>query len=203
SVKPDQLSEKDRPQIYEAFDQAPDNAMSFVLRVAGDPMSQVSALRQVVQSVDSQVAVVDPQTLEVLVSESTALPRFRTLLLGLFAALALVLASVGLYGVMSYSVAQRTHEMGIRMALGAQPRQILLLVVREGMTLVAAGIATGIAGALFFSRVMENLLFGIGPHDFTTIVSVAIFLALIALLACYVPARRATEVDPLVALRYE
>ncbi len=203
SVKPDELSQKDRPQIYEPFDQAPDNAMTFVLRVAGDPMSQVGAVRQAVQSLDSQIAVVDPRTLEDLVSESTALPRFRTLLLGLFAALALLLASVGLYGVMSYSVAQRTHEMGVRMALGAQPRQILLLVVREGMTLVAAGIAVGIAGAMFLSRVLENLLFGIGPRDTVTIVSVAFFLALIALLACYLPARRATEVDPLVALRYE
>ncbi len=203
SVKPDALSQKDRPQVYEPFDQAPDNAMSLVLRVAGDPTGEVSAVRSVVQSVDSQVAVVDPETLEDLVSESTALPRFRTLLLGLFAALALVLASVGLYGVMSYSVAQRTHEMGVRMALGAQPRQILLLVVREGMTLVAAGIVVGVIGALFFSRVMENLLFGIGPRDFTTIVSVAAFLATVALLACYLPARRATQVDPLVALRYE
>jgi putative ABC transport system permease protein len=129
--------------------------------------------------------------------------RFQMLLLALFAALALVLACVGLYGVISYAVAQRTHEIGVRMALGAQSRDVLSLVIRQGMVLTIAGLLVGIAVGLAATRVMTDMLFGVTATDAVTFVSAGVLLVIVAFLACYVPARRATKVDPLVALRYE
>jgi putative ABC transport system permease protein len=129
--------------------------------------------------------------------------RFQMLLLALFAALALVLACVGLYGVISYAVAQRTHEIGVRMALGAQSRDVLSLVIRQGMVLTIAGLLVGIAVGLAATRVMSDMLFGVTATDAVTFVSAGVLLVIVAFLACYVPARRATKVDPLVALRYE
>jgi putative ABC transport system permease protein len=130
-------------------------------------------------------------------------PRFNLQLIGLFAGLALVLAAVGLYGVISYSVAQRTHEVGLRMALGAQRRDVIKLVVRQGMALALIGVAAGLLGAFALTRLLGSLLFGVTPTDAVTFVSVVLGLLAVALLACYIPARRATKVDPLVALRYE
>ena len=132
-----------------------------------------------------------------------AAPRFNSTLLGIFAAVALVLTIVGLYGVMSYSVAQRTNEIGIRMALGARVTDVLTLVFKQGMTLVLIGEAIGLAGAFALTRLIRGMLFGVTPTDFTTFVGVAAMLALVALLATLIPARRAAKVDPLVALRYE
>jgi putative ABC transport system permease protein len=135
--------------------------------------------------------------------ESMATPRFRTFLLGFFGILALSLASIGIYGVISYSTAQRTHEMGIRVALGAQPCDVMWLVVGQGTRLTLIGIALGIAGALVLTRFLQSMLFEVKPTDLVTFVGVTILLVLVSLAACYIPARRAMRVDPMVALRYE
>jgi putative ABC transport system permease protein len=138
-----------------------------------------------------------------VVADSMTLRRFTLSLLGIFAAIALILASVGLYGVLSYSVTQRSHEIGIRMALGARGADVLALVVKQGMRLTGLGIGIGLVGAFGLTRLMKTLLFGIGAADPLTYVAIAGLLATIALLACWLPARRATKVDPMIALRYE
>ncbi len=176
---------------------------NLVIRTKGDPTSITTAVRKEVHAIDPDQPVADVKTMEQWLETAVAAPRYRTLLLGLFALLALVLASTGIYGVMSYSVAQRTHEIGVRMALGARQLDVMKLVVRQGMGLVLIGVAVGLAGAFALTRVMSSLLFGVGAKDPVTFVVVATLLTLVALVACYVPARRATRVDPLVALRYE
>jgi putative ABC transport system permease protein len=138
-----------------------------------------------------------------VVAKANAQPRFEMLLLGVFAAVALILAAVGIYGVMSYSVSRRTNEIGIRMSLGASRSDVLLLVLRQGMVLSLVGTAAGAAGALLLSRLMTKMLYGVRPTDPVTFAGVAIVLSLVALLASYIPARRATRIDPMVALRYE
>jgi len=153
--------------------------------------------------VDSQIPVSDVQTMDQLMAVSLAQQRFYMLLLGAFAALALTLAGVGLYGVVAYTASQSTHEIGIRMALGGQRRDILRLIVAEGAKLTFIGILIGTVGALALTRVMAGLLFEVKPGDPAIFAAVAILLALVALAACYIPARRATQVDPMIALRYE
>src|SRR6185503_10674424 len=143
------------------------------------------------------------KTMDEYISATVAAPRFNTTLLVIFASVALVLTIVGLYGVMSYSVAQRTNEIGIRMALGAQSRDVLRLIVSQGFKLVLMGLAIGLAGAVALTRVIASLLFGVTAKDPLTFLTVAVVLAFVALLACYIPARRATRLDPLTALRYE
>src|SRR6185369_711761 len=174
-----------------------------VIRAQGDPTNLAAAVRREVKAIDPDQPVAAMKTMDAWLTTSVSAPMYRTSLLALFALVALVLASTGIYGVMSYSVSQRTHEIGVRMALGAGRLDVLKMIVRQGMTLVAVGLALGIVGAIALTRVMASLLFEVTPKDPLTFTVVAVFLALVALLACYIPARRATKVDPLVALRYE
>jgi len=179
------------------------NWMNLVIRAESDPTNLAAAVRREVKAIDSDQPVAAVKTMDEWMSTSVAGPRYRTSVLGLFALVALILASTGIYGVMSYSVTQRTHEIGVRMALGARRLDVLKLVVRQGMSLVGVGVFIGLIAAFALTRVMSSLLFEVTPKDPLTFTGVAVFLALIALFACYIPARRATKVDPLVALRYE
>jgi putative ABC transport system permease protein len=180
-----------------------ETGMNLVIRTKGEPTSIAAAARKEVQGIDPDQPVAAVRTMEQWLDTSTSGPRYRTTLLALFALVALVLAATGIYGVMSYSVSQRTHEIGVRMALGARQLDVLKLVVRQGMSLVVVGVALGLFGAFALTRVMSSLLFGVTAKDPLTFLSVAAVLTLIAFIACYLPARRATKVDPLVALRYE
>ncbi len=198
--------------IYVPYSQAPrDFFLSFMTIVArtdsartdSDPLSMANTLRRAVQTVDPDMPLFDVASMEQLVYKSVASARFNALLLACFAALALTLAVVGIYGVMSYSVAQRTHEIGIRMALGAQRDDVLRLVVSQGLRLTLIGVVAGILGALGVTRFLSSLLYSVKPSDPLTFVVVSLGLVGVALLASYVPARRATKVDPMVALRYE
>ena len=177
--------------------------MNLVIRAKGDPASLASAVRREVQNIDPDQPIADVKGMNEWLRSSVATPRYRTILLALFSLIALVLASTGIYGVMSYSVTQRTHEIGVRMALGARHFHVLQLVVRQGMVLVAIGVALGLVLAFALTRVLASVLFNITPSDPLTFSLVAVTLPLVALLACYIPARRATRVDPLIALRYE
>lgn len=177
--------------------------LSIVLRTATDPVLQASALRSALAEIDPQQPLVRVRTMEENMAASVTQPRFRTWLIGIFAALALILAAVGIYGVMSYTVTQRTGEIGIRVTLGAQPADVFREIVGEGLRLALAGVGVGIVAALALTRVLQSFLFGVSAYDPVTFVSVALVLTLVAVLACFFPARRATQVDPLVALRYE
>jgi putative ABC transport system permease protein len=174
-----------------------------VLLRAANPMGHLPALRAAVHELDSQLPVANPRELEEVVNESSSQQRFVALLLGLFAGLALVLAAVGIYSVIAYSMAQRAHELGIRIALGAAGRDLLRMVLGDGLRVAMAGVAVGLAGAWALSRFVASLLYGVRPNDPLTFATVPLLLLLVALLACYIPARRATRVDPMVALRYE
>ncbi len=177
--------------------------LNLVVRTAGDPLKWAPAVRGQVWATDANVPVVDVMSMEQRLAESVAPRRFQMLLFGAFAAVALVLAAVGVYGVISHSVSRRTHEIGIRMALGARPRDVLLMVVRQGMTLALIGVAIGLAAALALMRVMASLLFNVKATDPATFAGIPILLVSVALLAAYLPARSATKVDPMVALRSE
>jgi putative ABC transport system permease protein len=176
---------------------------NLAIRTQGDPLSIVGAVRKEVHALDPDQPISAVRKMSDWVESSTAGPRYRTTLLGLFAALAMILAATGIYGVMSYSVAQRTHEIGVRMALGARQRDVLKLVVRQGMLLTLVGVILGLLGAFALTRVMQSLLFGVTAKDPFTFSVVAALLIAVAFVACFIPARRATKVDPLVALRYE
>jgi putative ABC transport system permease protein len=174
-----------------------------VVRGGADALGLRASVREVIKSVEKSGMVLNMTTVDGLMGELSAQRRFQTRLLALFAGVALLLAMVGIYGVMQYAVAQRTQEIGIRIALGARSRDVLRLVVGQGMKLALIGIAVGLIAALWLSDVMSHLLFGVGTHDPATFVAAALLLAVVALLACFIPARRATTVDPMVALKYE
>jgi len=176
---------------------------SFVVRTDGDPRALTPSVRSALAQIDKGLPMADVYTMEEIMYSSVAQPRLEAVLLGLFGGLAMVLAAVGIYGVMSYSVSERTSEIGIRMALGASPASILRMVCKQGLMLTGIGLAAGLGLALGLTRLMSKLLFGVSPTDPVTFVIIAVMLAIVALLACWVPARRATSVDPLVALRYE
>jgi predicted permease len=183
--------------------QRPAGSMEVVLRTTGDPLALSNAVREAVWSLDRNLPISSIQTVEDVLSERVAQQRLNMLLLGLFALVALILAAVGIYGVMSYAVTQRTQEIGIRMALGAQASDVLRMVVWRGMTLALIGVALGLGASLAMTRVMKNLLFEVSTTDPFTFTAIAVLLTAVAFVACWIPARRATKVDPIVALRYE
>ncbi|MDX6498756.1 MAG: hypothetical protein QOG23_2016 [Blastocatellia bacterium] len=203
NIKQTTLDATARPAMYMPHLQSPNSGMTVLVRTTGEPLAMTAAVREQVRALDKDVPIYHIQTMDQVLGSSVAQPRFSMLVVGLFAALALVLAVVGIYGVMAYSVSRRAHEIGVRMALGARTSQVLKLVLKEGMTLTLVGIAIGIFGAFALTRMMATLLFGVGPKDPITFMGVAALLAAVAFVACYIPARRATRVDPLVALRYE
>jgi putative ABC transport system permease protein len=193
----------DSPGVYVCNRQSPVYFQSLVVRTAIAPASLQQAIAKAVHEIDKDQTLTDVKTLEQIKGESVASDRLQSLMLTVFAVIALLLSAIGIYGVISYSVVQRTHEIGIRGALGATTVDILRLILRGGMLLSVIGLLLGLGGALALTRLLETLLFGVGSRDPVTIASVAVILAVVAFLACYVPARRASRVDPVIALRYE
>jgi len=215
-AKQDNWTDKATPETYLAAFQNHDflgdsgaevashmSYITLVARSAGDPAALVSAMKQAAWSFDRNLAISQVVTMDGVVAEANAQPRFEMMLLSIFAAVAMVLAAVGIYGVISYSASKRTHEIGVRMSLGASRRDVLLLVVRQGLWLAMAGSVAGLVGALLLSHLMAGLLYGVKPTDPVTFAAVAAGLDAVAMLACYIPARRAMRVDPMAALRYE
>jgi predicted permease len=195
------LNEAPQPEVYLAFDQAPTGDFSVVMRTNAAPAPVLDAAKRIVHEMDRGLAVQRPRSLVDVVAESAGQQRMYMSLLGLFAAIALILAAVGIYGVVSHTVAQRVHEIGVRMALGAKAVDIVALVLREGMVLTSVGLVLGATGAMWGTRLLEGLLFGVDRGDPITFASVAAVLLLVGLAACYIPARRAARVDPTVAMR--
>jgi putative ABC transport system permease protein len=192
-----------QPQVYESLWQRPRGGTAVILRTTVKPESLANPVRRAIAAVDPDLPVSDLVTFEHAVERELANLRLSTHLLGGFAVLGLLLASIGIYGIVSYSVAQRTNELGIRLAMGAQPADVLRLVVRQGMSLVLAGVVFGLLGAFLLSLAIRGLLYGISAFDPTTFGLVLVVLIGASFLACYLPARRAAKVDPMVALRYE
>jgi predicted permease len=198
-----QVGEDPQPVAYFPMRQQYSPAGSLMVRTTGDPEAMMGAVRAQMSQLDRNLALTNGQTVEQLLAQGLWPARMGAALLGLFGLLALVLASIGIYGVLSYSVTQRTSEIGIRMALGAQTPQVLQLVLRQGMLLAGVGVLVGIAIALPITRFASSLLYGVSVWDPVTYLSITVLLMAVALLACYIPARRATRIDPLVALRFE
>jgi putative ABC transport system permease protein len=202
--------ERVQPQLYVPFNQAPNEMLPFlaprmnlIIRTTADPSNLTAAVRREVQALDPNQPVFNVNTMEQTLDQSLVTQRLSMILLASLASLALILAAVGIYGVMSYLVTQRSHEIGIRMAIGARPRDVFRLVIGRGMVLVLIGVAVGLTGAFALTRLMTTMLFGVEPTDPATFGLISVLIAGVALLACYVPGRRASKVDPLVALRYE
>ena len=202
--------ERVQPQLYFPFNQARNDMLPFlaprmnlIIRTTADPLNLTAAVRRQVQGMDPNQPVYNVSTMEQTLDQSLVTQRLSMTLLAFLASLALILAAVGIYGVMSYTVTQRSHEIGIRMAIGAQPRDVFKMVIGRGMMLALIGVAFGLVGAFSLTRLMKSMLFAVEPTDPVTFAGIAVLLTSVALVACYVPGRRATKVDPLVALRYE
>ena len=203
NVRSLELREEPIAELYFSFGQDLWPAMSLVVRSSVEPSSLATSVRQVVNEVDRSVPVADVKTMDHIVSESITQPRFNLFLLGLFSAVAMVLSAAGIYGVTAYTVTQRTHELGIRIALGAQMSDVLKMILGQGMAVIGIGLVLGLAAAFALTRLLRSLLFGVGENDPLTFVAITFVLVLVALVASYIPARRATKVDPLTALRTE
>jgi ABC-type antimicrobial peptide transport system permease subunit len=202
-VRAEGLASPTIPESYIPYAQLPFAPMSIVARTVVDPQSLVPTLTKTVQSLDRDLPLLHIKTLDQYVAESVEDTRFETVLLGAFAAMALLLTCVGLYGVISYSVVQQTREMGIRLALGADRDAILGMVIRNGLLLSGIGVAIGLAASFLVTRLIASLLYDVSPLDPVTFLAVSVLLIALSALASYVPARRASRVDPIVALRYE
>jgi putative ABC transport system permease protein len=202
-VKAAGLDTDTRPMIYWPYPQFPVIFDTIVVRTEGDPLNVIGAVKSQIWSVDPNQPVASIATMDQVLESSIAPRRFNMLLIVVFAAVALALAAVGIYGVISYTVSQRTHEIGIRVALGAKSSDVMMLVVGQGMALALAGVGLGLLGAFVLTRLMSTLLFGVSATDGATFTTVALLLTAVALAACVLPARRATKVDPMIALRYE
>ena len=203
NVRSLELREEATPEFYLSALQDSFANMFVVVRTSVEPTSLAASVRRAAAEVDKSAAVSDVKTMDHIVNDAVTQPRFNLFLLGLFSGIALLLSAAGIYGVTAYSVTQRTHEFGIRMALGAQVSDVLRMILRQGMLLISVGIAVGLVASFALTRLLRTLLFGISATDPLTFVAITLLLTLVALLACYIPARRATKVDPLVALRYE
>ena len=202
-VRYDSLTDQAEPTVYMPHPELTYEFMTLVIRTSGEPAEMAPAVRRVISAIDPDQPVSDVRTMNQVMADTVARARFNTLLLGLFAGLATLLSAIGIFGVMNYSVTLRTREIGLRMALGAQPGRVLMLILRQGLLLTLVGIGIGLAGALALTRLMSSMLFGVDATDPATFAAIVALLALVSLVACYIPARRATRVDPLIALRYE
>jgi putative ABC transport system permease protein len=205
NVAQDDLAGPPTPVVYVANEQGPSTYLTYMVRTVGDPAAFVGSAQVALHQMDQQLPLIQPQTMEHFTNQTPAvfLRRYPSLVIGSFAGLALILAMIGLYGLISYTVQQRTREIGIRMALGAQPADVLKLVIGQGVGAVLEGVGVGVVAALALTRLMASLLFGVRPTDPVTFASVAVMLTCVALAASYIPARRAMRTDPLNALRHE
>ncbi len=203
NVRYDSLIDESPPAVYFPHSDLTYSFMTLVIRTDGDPSAIAPAVQREIRSLDPNQPVSDVRTMDQVMSEWVSRSRFNTLLLGLFAGLATLLSAVGIFGVMNYSVALRTRELGLRLAIGAQPRQVLLLVLRQGLLLTVIGVGLGLGAAFALTRLLSGLLFGVGAFDVSTFTIISLLLVIVSLLACYLPARRAMRIDPLQALRYE
>ncbi len=199
------LDEAVKPVLYYSFRQNGGTVANLVARTNTDPTTLASSIRNEVRNLEPEAAILNVRTMDELIKQTPAsfMRRFPALLISIFAGVALLLASIGIYGVVSYSVSQQTHYIGVRMALGARPSDILRMVLKQGLVLAVLGVGIGVLAALGLMRLLRTLLFEVSTNDVSTFAIVTGGLFFIALLACYLPARRATKVDPLIALRYE